>query len=102
MTQSDTDYGNPMATAEAISKEVADGNIGAWRVVQELMYFTKWFDMMLCLKRHGMVGSKLWELYKDKHKEDRFALGEEIKGIMRYDDSMKRREDIHGGFYDEL
>lgn len=79
-------------SSEKISKEVANGNPGAWRVIQELMYFTKWFDMMLCLKRHGMTGSKLWELYKDKHREDRFALGDEIRRIMAYDDSQRKRE----------
>lgn len=70
--------------------EVAEGNPGAMRVIKELQWFTKWFDMMLCLKRHNMTGGKLWELYKDKHHESWSALGKEIEGIMRYDESQRR------------
>lgn len=65
-----------------ISKEVADGNPGAWRVVQELMWFSRWYEMMQWLKIKGITGSKLWMLYKDEHNQDKFKTGDYIQKQM--------------------
>ncbi len=70
--------------------EVGAGNPGAYTVIQKLQWFTKWYDMMLWLKKHEIVGGKLWELYKDKYHESWGELGKMIEGGMRYDRSQER------------
>lgn len=65
-----------------LALEVAQGNPGALRVIDELLWFTDWFDMMKwCAK--NLRGSKLWEKYKDEFHEDAHSLGKWIQEQIR-------------------
>lgn len=57
-----------------LALNVADGNPGALRVVDELLYFTKWFEMMKWCKKN-LKGSDLWVKYKDDFKCQSDKLG---------------------------
>ena len=61
--------------------DVAQGNPGAFRVIDELCYFTKWYDMMQWCKAH-LSGADLWEKYKDDFHEEWHPLGEWIQRQM--------------------
>lgn len=69
--------------ARALLFSVAAGNPGAMRVADELTYFSDWPDMMLFLAKHGPRGADLWVLYKDVHKQNALATGDDIHQQMR-------------------
>ena len=54
--------------------EVAKGNVGALRVIKELMYFSKWFEMMQWCASN-LSGASLWKKYKDDFHYDIMKLG---------------------------
>lgn len=54
----------------ALAMHVADGNPGAIRVIKELEWYSHWYDFMRYLKAMDITGSKVWEIYKDIHKQD--------------------------------
>lgn len=47
-----------------LALSVADGNPGALRVIDELLWFSKWFEMMQWCKSN-LKGENLWMKYKD-------------------------------------
>lgn len=54
---------------------VADGNPGALTVIKELLWFTKWHEMIRCLEEINLTGSELWRTVKDEYGGDSMAFG---------------------------
>lgn len=65
---------------------VGNGNPGALRVIDELLWFSDWFKMMEWCRDNGFTGSKLWEQYKDVFGQDFMMLGDWIKKHMWQDE----------------
>jgi hypothetical protein len=57
-----------------LALDVAKGNAGALRVIDELMWFTRWAEMMKWCK-DNLSGTALWEKYKDECNCDYHRLG---------------------------
>jgi len=74
-----------MTKVKQLILDITQGNLGAMRVVKELQWFSKWFDIMQYCKAEGIIGGKLWELYKDKYKYSAMALGEYLQDEMYKD-----------------
>ena len=73
---------------------VAQGNPGAMIVIRELMWFSKWFQMMCWADEAGLTGSKLWEKYKDEFHQDWHALGEWMQEEMRREANRRNPLDL--------
>jgi hypothetical protein len=56
--------------------EVMDGNPGALKIIQRLMYFSTWGPLLYHLKRQGLIGSELWRIVKDDYAEDWCRFGQ--------------------------
>lgn len=78
--------------AEKIANEIVCGNPGALRVVIELQYFSKWTKILETAKKHGYVGGKLWELYKDKFGHSMMDTGNFLLDLMRKDEEELRKK----------
>lgn len=63
-----------MMVSEDLIMSVGKGNPGAFVVIKELMWFTKWYQMMVWCK-DNLSGADLWEKYKDIFHQDSNALG---------------------------
>lgn len=73
--------------------DVAQGNPGAIRVIRELQWFTKWYEIMKYCKKKGIVGDKLWIMYKDEFECNSHDLGRKLEKDMyaeRYKDNKKK------------
>lgn len=70
-----------MTELEQLVLDVARNNPGAITVIKELLWFTKWFDMMNWCK-DNLNGSALWEKYKDEFHYDSTKLGYWIQDKM--------------------
>lgn len=71
-----------MKNIKEIILEVGAGNPGAYTVIKELQWFSYWHEIITwCLKK-GIVGFKLWELYKDEYKMDSYKLGKYLENEM--------------------
>ena len=68
-----------------LALSVSDGNPGALRVIDELLHFTKWFEMMKWCEKN-LRGSNLWAKYKDDFKCQSDILGHWIQKKMREED----------------
>ena len=71
-----------MELTKSLIHDVVNGNPGALKVIHELMYFTEWISIMKYLKREGIVGPKLWMMYKDEFRMDMMAMGDHINLIL--------------------
>lgn len=80
-----------------LALDVSNGNMGALRVINELLHFTKWFEMMKWCK-DNLTGAELWIKYKDEFNCDNNNLGKWIQeqiekdnkaGKYYYDDILK-------------
>lgn len=55
--------------------EVSQGNPGALRVIDELLWFSDWYKMMTWCKENDLCVPNLWIKYKDEFHCDSFKLG---------------------------
>lgn len=68
-----------------LALSVADGCIGALQIINELLYFSKWFGMMKWCEKN-LKGSELWKKYKDNFNCQFMDLGYWIKKKMCEED----------------
>ena len=68
-------------TLKKLLTEVGQGNPGAMTVIAELQYFSKWTEILKTAKKHGYVGGKLWELYKNKYGTSTIATGKHLQQL---------------------
>jgi hypothetical protein len=59
---------------QQLALKVASGNPGALRVIDELLSFSKWYQMMQWCEKN-LKGSDLWAKYKDEFHQDSDLLG---------------------------
>ena len=71
-----------MELTKSLIHDVMAENPGALKVIHELMYFSDWLYIMKYLKREGIVGSKVWEMYNDEFKRDMISMGDHINEIL--------------------
>lgn len=69
--------------------EVGAGNPGAYTVMKELEWFSHWYEMLVYLRREGIVGGKLWELYKDTYHQSGHDLGHYLDDCLAKDKEFK-------------
>lgn len=68
-----------------LALDVAKGNPGALTVIDQLLYYSDWFQMMEWCRDNGFTGSKLWEQYKDVFGQDFSMLADWIHKHMFQD-----------------
>lgn len=54
-------------TAIDLAVKLSEGNPGAATVLRELMWYSKWFEMLQYMERTGLKGPAIWILYKDTY-----------------------------------
>lgn len=59
-------------------KEVGGANPGAFTVIRELQWFSRWEKMLEYFKEIGLVGGKLWARVADDYHHDFHAFGTAI------------------------
>lgn len=94
MTNPDSRKGDIVGEMAEMIHAVAEGNPGAMTVIRELMYFSKWSQMMYWCRATGFVGPKIWEKYKDEFHQDWHALGEWMQEEMRKDANKRDPRDL--------
>lgn len=72
-----------------LALEVAQGNPGALSVIRQLMWYSKWHEMMRYMLKNKIVGPEVWVLYKDKFHEDITKTAEHLEKLMSKDKEFK-------------
>ncbi len=67
-------------SAIEVSRQLAAENPGAYTVIRQLMWFTKWYLIIKWLLESGYVGPKLWELWKDECHESLDEFNKFLRG----------------------
>lgn len=78
-----------------LAMDVAKGNPGALRVIDELLWYSDWFKMMQWCKENNMVGADLWMKYKDEFGQDVYKLGDWIKKQIYFSIPKEKRSPIN-------
>jgi hypothetical protein len=50
--------------------DVMDGNPGALTIIDRLMAFPKWGQLLQHLRNCGLIGSTLWQVVQDEYRQD--------------------------------
>lgn len=74
-------------TAELVT-EVMDSNPGALSLIERLTHRTRWYEIMRYCLQNGIVGDKLWQMYKEECDSDIYTLGDRLESAWQTSESQ--------------
>lgn len=69
--------------SEQLIMDVSKGNFGALKIIKDMMYYAKWWDMMKLLEKRSIVGEKLYLKVTDEFNGDFMKFGDYLKGELQ-------------------
>lgn len=67
--------------------KVAQGNPGAFTVIRELQWFSRWEKMLRYFEETGLVGGALWAKFKDEYHQSIHDFGHAIDNEIQQRDT---------------